>query len=150
MPSIKNIIIFISIGAIIALAYVFLIKSPAPEVDNLISTQSSGTPSATTSDSSFSPVVAQDFLILLLSVKNIKLDDAIFSTEGFTSLRDSSIILTPDGNEGRPNPFAPIGSDLVATPISAGVGTSTDASSAPASTPTATPKPPTTYIPMDP
>ena len=61
-----------------------------------------------------SALVAKDFLTLLLSVKNIKLDDAIFFDVAFNSLHDSSITLIPDGTEGRPNPFAQFGNDNVA------------------------------------
>ena len=49
------------------------------------------------------------------TVKNIKLNDAIFSDVTFNSLRDSSITLTPDGNEGRPNPFAQFGNENIST-----------------------------------
>ena len=48
----------------------------------------------------------KDFLNLFSGIKNIKLNDAIFSDPAFNSLRDSSIVLVPDGTEGRPNPFA--------------------------------------------
>lgn len=76
------------------------------------------TPSLVTEDGT--PVIAdttgadteteQDFLPVLLNVKRIRLDDAIFSDPAFLTLRDSTIILVPDGSEGRPNPFAPISS----------------------------------------
>ena len=55
----------------------------------------------------------QDFLSLLLNVKSIKLDSTIFDDPAFLSLYDSSITLTPDGTEGRVNPFAPLGADVV-------------------------------------
>ena len=55
--------------------------------------------------------------MVLLNVKNIKLDDSIFSDIAFSNLRDSSITLIPDGTEGRPNPFAPIGSDASVAPV---------------------------------
>lgn len=56
-------------------------------------------------------LITKDFLALFSSIKNIKLNDAIFSDPAFISLHDSSIILTPDGTEGRPNPFAQFGND---------------------------------------
>ncbi len=105
---IKNIIIFSGIAIIFILIYIFFIKKGAPEA-NLSSDPNALAPegfSATTE-----PPIAQDFLKLLLSVKTIKLDDSIFSEKSFTNLNDSSIQLIQDGNEGRPNPFAPIGSD---------------------------------------
>lgn len=55
--------------------------------------------------------IAGDFLNLLLNVKNIRLDDSILRDPSFNNLRDSSITLIPDGNEGRPNPFAQFGND---------------------------------------
>lgn len=59
--------------------------------------------------------VQQEFLPILLNVKGIKLDDSIFYDPAFISLKDSSIVLVQDGNEGRPNPFAPIGYDNIGT-----------------------------------
>lgn len=109
MPKIKNIIIFATIAVIFILIYVFFIKS-SPDAGLISSSSSSVVLNIATADKNSS--VAKDFLSLLLSVKNIKLDDAIFSDNAFSSLRDSSIVLTPDGNEGRPNPFAPFGTDI--------------------------------------
>ena len=105
LPKIKNAIIFISIALALGLVYVFLIKK-APE-DNLVSYQ------AETDISAENPASSpdQDFLPLLLNVKNIKLDDSIFSDPAFMSLVDGSILLVPEGNEGRPNPFAPFGAE---------------------------------------
>ncbi|TSC77712.1 MAG: hypothetical protein G01um101424_335 [Parcubacteria group bacterium Gr01-1014_24] len=109
-PKTKNIIIFLAIATTFILIYVFFIKA-SPNITTLISSPSNPiAPSTVPADKNSS--IAKDFLSLLLSVKNIKLNDAIFSDGAFGSLHDSSIILTPDGNEGRPNPFAPLGTDL--------------------------------------
>ena len=114
MPTIKKIIIFTVIATILILIYIFFIKKE-PDTTTLITSspipisQNTGLPDTNSA-------IAKDFLTLLLSVKNIKLDDAIFSNNAFNSLRDSSITLTPDGNEGRMNPFAPFGTDSVALP----------------------------------
>lgn len=113
MPRIKNIIIFIAIGAALVLVYVFFIK-PDPVIPALVSStpnpiaQNEATLNNSTS-------VAREFLTLLLSVKSIKIDDIIFSDDAFNSLHDSSITLIPDATEGRLNPFAPIGSDKIPT-----------------------------------
>lgn len=119
VPKIRNIIIFIAIAAIFVLIYIFFIKS-SPDQGSLVSTPSSTSDvdgsEADTNIPNETPLVAQDFLMLLLNVKNIKLDDAIFFDAGFNSLHDSSITLTPDGNEGRPNPFAQFGNDNIPTP----------------------------------
>ncbi len=56
--------------------------------------------------------VTGSFLSLLLNVKSISLEDKIFSDIAFISLKDSSILITQDGTEGRPNPFAPIGTEV--------------------------------------
>jgi len=90
--------------------YVFYTKANPP-VAALVSssTSSSVVPSTTTGDDK--TAITQDFLTLLLGVKSIKLDDSIFKDPAFINLHDSSISLTPDGTEGRPNPFAPIGND---------------------------------------
>jgi hypothetical protein len=111
MPKLKNIIIFVIIATVFVLIYLFYIKK-GPETPALI--YSSGAPAVSnTTAGVVNETQTQDFLSLLLNVKNINLDNAIFSDDAFMSLRDSSITLTPDGNEGRINPFAPIGSDVV-------------------------------------
>ncbi|MEX2028921.1 MAG: hypothetical protein WD963_00350 [Candidatus Paceibacterota bacterium] len=115
MPKIKNIIIFTVIGMIFVSIYIFFIKKSPSDTATLISATSSPVvPSIISGDQN--SVVAQEFLTLLLGVKNVRLDDAIFSSNAFMSLRDSNIILTPDGSEGRPNPFAPLGVDNIIAP----------------------------------
>ncbi|MES2416470.1 MAG: hypothetical protein V4504_02110 [Patescibacteria group bacterium] len=67
----------------------------------------------TTQSATPSNAVPQDFLTILLSVKKINLNQEIFKNPAFATLQNSTIVLIPDGNEGRPNPFAPIGVDPV-------------------------------------
>lgn len=57
--------------------------------------------------------IGQEFVNQLLNLQAIKLDDGVFSSLAFQSLEDFTIILVQPGNEGRPNPFAPFGSDGV-------------------------------------
>ena len=141
MPKIKNIIIFTAIAVAFILIYIFFIR-PSPEEENLVLSPGAamlpdiGGATASGSAQVTAPLVAKDFLSLLLSVKNIKLDDAILSDPAFLTLRDSSIVLTPDGNEGRPNPFAQFGNDAVATPA-------VPATSTPSTPPAASPTPAT-------
>ena len=122
VPKIKNIIIFVVIAAAFILIYIFFIK-PSPDQGSLVSSPSgTSLPSVNSSGTDTSipngtPMVAKDFLTLLLNVKNIKLDDTIFSDLAFNSLHDSSITLTPDGTEGRPNPFAKFGNDSAPAPL---------------------------------
>jgi hypothetical protein len=107
-PKVKNIIIFSVLGLALVLVYIFFIKKTPEDTASIVSTS----PAA---EESVLPVsteptgVGEGFLSLLLSVKSIKLDDTIFSGPAFASLKDSSIVLVQEGNEGRPNPFAPIG-----------------------------------------
>ena len=148
MPKIRNIIIFIAIAAALILAYIFftrqspsqatLVSSPSTAADTTSSTDGSAAATADTNLPSGDASVAQSFLTLLLNVKNIKLDDSIFSDPAFTSLHDSSIVLVPDATTGRPNPFAQFGNDVGPIP-----GNATSSSVAPAITPTS-PTSPTT------
>jgi hypothetical protein len=111
---IKNIIIFGSLAILLIILYiVFIKKSPEDEMPLVSETGALIDTSGVGAESQ----IASDFLSTLLSVKNISLNNSIFSDPAFLSLRDSSIELVPDGNEGRPNPFAPIGSDVVAEPV---------------------------------
>ena len=55
--------------------------------------------------------IGQEFVNQLLNLQAIKLNDEIFSSLGFQSLEDFTIVLIQPGNEGRPNPFAPFGAD---------------------------------------
>lgn len=115
MQKIKNIIIFVTIAAIFVLIYIFFIK-PKPEEGSLVSSTSPVNVNETVSDTGSTnntSLIAKDFLTLLLNVKDIKLNDSIFSDPAFNSLRDSSIVLEPDGTEGRPNPFAQFGSEAL-------------------------------------
>lgn len=52
-----------------------------------------------------------DFLTALLNLKTLRLDDSVFRKESFKGLQDFSEDLIQTEPEGRPNPFAPIGSD---------------------------------------
>jgi hypothetical protein len=130
MPNLKNSIIFLGIAVVIILGYVFFFKKDSAPVPNLTT---SGVINSTSgaSQTATSGVAGSEFLTLLLNVKNIKLNDSIFADPAFTSLVDSSITLNPDGTEGRPNPFAPIGSD---TAVSSGTQSVTDSSKAQANT----------------
>ena len=51
--------------------------------------------------------VVREFLLLLETLNNLRLDTAIFSDRVFKSLRDESVAL-PHEPSGRKNPFAPL------------------------------------------
>lgn len=114
LPTIKNSIIFISIIVILILIYIFFVKKEEV-ANNLVSTGTNTLNVLNTNPVTANNAPDKDFLPLLLSVKNIKLDDSIFTNPAFLSLIDSSIVLTPSGDEGRPNPFAPLGTDTSST-----------------------------------
>jgi hypothetical protein len=48
------------------------------------------------------------FLSTLLSLNRINVDDSIFKTKSFSSLRDNTVPIASDTPVGRPNPFASI------------------------------------------
>jgi hypothetical protein len=116
---IKNILIFLGIALVLVLVY-FLVFKKSPEQPSLVSSTGAGLNSVATNNSDASASVekttsvSKDFLALLLNVRNIRIDETIFSDPAFLSLRDSTIELVSDGNEGRPNPFAPLGTDTTA------------------------------------
>ena len=120
MPKLKNIIIFIVIATGIFAGYFFFLKSE-PEETNLLSSPAESLLKTNNPEGlgapEGKPAVAENFLSLFLSVKNIKLEGAVFADSAFKSLRDSSIELVPDSTEGRPNPFAKLGSDVPPPPI---------------------------------
>lgn len=57
--------------------------------------------------------VGKEFLTLLLNLRTIKLDTTVFDRRSFKELRDFTKVLPPQTDVGRPNPFAPIGTDEV-------------------------------------
>lgn len=126
MSKIKNSIIFIAISSVLVLSYFFLFKKDSQPAGLIVSAP--GTVENNVSGLATDSSVDRDFLPLLLSVKDIKLDDSIFKNTAFQSLVDSSIVLTPDNTEGRNNPFAPLGSDPVikSTPTSTTIPAATN------------------------
>ncbi len=112
---IKNIIILVGVALVLIFVYFYFFagKKDQPLISNSPSATTTG---ATTSNEDTS-AISQELLSVLLNIKNIKIDNSIFSSKAFSSLRDSSVEIVPDGQEGRVNPFAPIGSDpVVETP----------------------------------
>lgn len=107
----KNILMFVLIGAFMIAGYFFFFRKSPDQAPLVAEPGSAVLPTATT-DTTVSQAT-QDFLPVLLNVKSIKLDNSIFLNPAFLSLRDSSIVLVQDGTEGRPNPFAPIGSENI-------------------------------------
>ena len=106
-PKTKNILIFVALAVIIGIsAFYFLRKNP--EEADLVSTAGTAT-TPTSSVGTLDSSTTNSFLTLLLSVRSVSLDDSIFNDRVFNSLRDSTVYIYPDDNNGRLNPFAPIG-----------------------------------------
>ena len=113
-PKIKNIILFLGIAIALILIYVFFFAKK-PDQPNLVSSGSMTSlpnTSATGQTTSPSDVDNNETLSVLLNVQSIVLDDALFKNPSWVTLKDNGIILNPDTNPGRINPFAPIGSDI--------------------------------------
>lgn len=104
---IRNLILFVVIGGVLAGGFYYFFNKNTPEEANITSTVGTlGVLGAGSTQPASQP---------LGSVSGIKLDTSIFTNPSFLSLRDSSKVLIPRGTEGRPNPFAPIGVDNAPT-----------------------------------
>ncbi len=128
------------IGGVLVGGYLLFVKKPT-QAPGLVSSSEVATETGDTLKEEDS-VIAKELLGVLLNVKNIRLNDSIFNEEAFTSLQDSTILLVPDGTEGRPNPFAPIGND-----ISAAVLNSTPSTPVTITSPSPTPTPTNPVVP---
>lgn len=60
--------------------------------------------------------IGQEFISLLLSLQQLNLDTTLFQDRAFQSLQDKTIQFQDPGGQGRPNPFAPIGSGVITAP----------------------------------
>lgn len=113
----KIIIAIIVVAAIGGAVYYFGYKKDgASTVAGLVSSRtgaSQGLQSNTTvgEGSTGSQVVA-----ILRNLSVIKLDDSVFRNPAFALLTDISISLPPVTNQGRRNPFAPVGAGDIAIP----------------------------------
>lgn len=65
----------------------------------------------------------REILALLAELKSVRLDESIFSDPIFQSLQDTSVELNQEP-KGRPNPFAPLGKDVVLSEDFSGFATS--------------------------
>lgn len=117
--NLKNILMFVVIAGLLVAGYLYFFSDGGVEEANIIpydepaNLNLDGSSGATSTQMTTGGTFNQDLLGLLLSVKSIRLDDAIFRDPAFVGLRDSSIILAPVVDEGRANPFAPIGVDPI-------------------------------------
>lgn len=161
MGKILNIVIVILILAALVYGYMQFTKSPDADTPEGLSTTSD----SESLDAGLSTQTQQnDFVALLLDLKQISLDTEFLTSSVFTSLTDFSRDITPQ-NVGRRNPFAPIGAnagvDERSTQVSAFTTPSPAptarrqntpapaAASAPASTPPASTPASTPTVPVD-
>jgi len=108
MGKILNIVIVILLLAALVYGYMQFTASPSTTNSGSLSVGAASVSTDMTDDGAL--VVQQDdFISLLLDLKQISLDTAFLSSSVFTSLTDFSREI-PKQDVGRRNPFAPIGS----------------------------------------
>ncbi len=84
----------------------FLSKgTPAPSTSSLSSSAKAG-------GVAVQPGQQSEFAVLLSTINSINIDTSVFKNPSYLSLRDYPVSLGTD-TIGRPNPFAPIGTDTV-------------------------------------
>jgi hypothetical protein len=117
MSKIRNIIIFVIILGGVIYAFNSFSKKDTSSNDQLLSVEGGdeGVLAGETVPGS-AENVGQGFLDTLLSLRTIKLDRSLLDRDSFKSLRDFTKELIPQNNQGRPNPFAPIGTDIEIAP----------------------------------
>ncbi len=117
MSKIRNILIFLLILGVIVYAWNSFSSNNTPASGDLLTVEEgnsdvlAGETVAGSADD-----VGQGFLDTLLSLRTIKLDRSLLDRDSFKSLRDFTKELVPQNNQGRPNPFAPIGTDVEVAP----------------------------------
>ncbi len=114
---IKGILIAVVLLGIIFGGVAYSKKKNAASQTGLVSAttgaSASGIPDGQATD------VSNQFLQLLLNMQNIDLDQTIFEDPAFQNLKDFSVTIVPRGNEGRSNPFAPVGQEGAAASVAA-------------------------------
>lgn len=109
----KN-LIFILVGLALILVYVLFFKKDNTNDQALTVNTTNNIGNVEINKVENNPIdekLSSEILATLSSIKSITLQDKIFTSNAFQSLVDGTVPLVKDGNEGRPNPFAPIGND---------------------------------------
>lgn len=119
--SIKNLIFIIAAVVVLLVLYILFIKPDNNTSSNsaLTSSVTGESPSQARTEST-GATPGDSLLRILNNLETLELNDSIFFNPAFDTLRDISIPLVKEGNAGRRNPFAPIGSDPVPLPINNG------------------------------
>jgi hypothetical protein len=114
----KFIQVVVILGAIAAVGYFFGFKhdqANAADAPGLVSTNT-GTTQGLQNTSTTGDTTGSQVITILRNLSVIKLDDAVFRNPAFALLTDISISLPPTTDQGRRNPFAPVGTDSSLTP----------------------------------
>jgi len=101
----KPLLIIGIIIVIAAIVFFYFSGSPTRETDSLLAEQTNVEVE----------VASARVLGLLNQVQSLKIDQALFQSAVYRSLRDYSVAI-PEQNVGRPNPFAPLPGLQRATP----------------------------------
>jgi len=116
--SIKNIIIVVAVVIVLFVLYTIFLKPNAQKSQGTLTSSQTGVsptiPIASEQDA------GGDLLRLLTSLEGLELNDSIFFNPAFDALHDIGIPLVKEGNPGRRNPFAPIGTDPIPAPVNNG------------------------------
>ncbi len=107
---IKKIIIGVILLVLAIAGYSVFFKKSASTPTAALQTTTTGVTDSS-GNAGADATVGRDFLTTLLNINTIRLDDSLFADAGFAALQDFSRPLPEDPNPGRPNPFAPVGSD---------------------------------------
>lgn len=128
----KNIkkVIIVLIVLILIVVGASMFSGKTSQTPSLQSTTTGGTAAPLTQNASTSQAmkdtesINREFVSMLLNLQSIDLNDDIFSEPAFVALIDNTVRLNQPGNEGRQNPFAPIGFDssVQTTSLEASVG----------------------------
>lgn len=113
-------ILIVVILAIVGISiYFFAIKgdatTPSKNATGLVSTNT-GSSAGVVAISTTESATGSQVVSLLRNLSAIQLSDAVFRNPAFSLLSDISIALPPVTNQGRRNPFAPVGVDTVIVP----------------------------------
>lgn len=102
----KIIIVGTAIFIVFVCARIFQSETQAQEEEPLV------VPDAAPAEEGSRNQAGREILALLSDLRSINLDGSIFSDPAFQALKDTTVKLTEEP-KGRPNPFAPIGKDVV-------------------------------------
>lgn len=136
---IKN-LIFVLVGLALILVYILFFKKDKVEENLTVNNAPINTAEINTvSNNPIDDKLSNEILATLSSIKSITLEDKIFKSQSFNSLVDGTVPLVQDGNEGRPNPFAPIGTDATTSTNTTAIADTTKPETTTSSQESATP-----------